>query len=209
MTLPATHWTYLQALAWIRWQQPGIDRYFDDEGAGGRWRACTLYPHAAISAPGLPDATYKVICPNPQRQLDLALCDGRVSAFAIEGISVVNIDPLVWRARTVDRSANRLEPFGPGAARAFLKAAEVMAHWSAASEAVTQRAGSEAQALAWLRAKMADGPKWRGATKEALRVECPIALGPRAWNRVYTKAAADAHCSWSAPGPAKTPRSGR
>ena len=81
-------------------------------------------------------------------------------------------------------------------------AAEVMRHWSAASEAIAQGT-AQAGALAWLKSKMAEGPKRPGVTRASLLIESRIGVGPRAWARAYTDAAKSADPSWRAPGPAR------
>jgi hypothetical protein len=168
-----------------------------------------MYSSGALSAPGLPNATFDVVCQNPQAQLDQAVREGAIRARAVNGLEVREIDTAVWRGLKLNKKSMAFQNGELVALEVLFDAAEVTRHWSTASEAMAQRDGTEAGALAWLKSKMAEGPKRSGVTKASLLIESRIGVGPRAWARAYTDAAKSADPSWRAPGPAKRIRSSR
>ena len=200
---PTAYWTYLQTLAWVRWRQPGVERYFKNGTGPDLWRACIVHPAAALAAPGLPNVTYDVVCQNPQAQLDQAVRDGLILAQTVDGLEIRAIETAVWGSLTLNKKSMTFHQGDLVPVKVLFDAAKVIRHWSMASEATIQRAGTEAEALVWLQSKMAQGPKRRGVTKESLRSECPVGVGTRAWDRVYGTAKKTADASWGASGPAK------
>jgi hypothetical protein len=191
-------WRLVEALAWIRWRDPAAIPYFAGPGAADRWRASKLYASHTIAAPGLPPLSIASVSENAQQQLNLALQDGRVDAFCIDGAAVTCLPAAAFQVGnvTLDSTFNdRGRPLP-----IVFEADQIRAVWPPRSAFVDASVSDEKLVEDWLRDLMRKGPRPADATKESLRLKAPRAIFKKTFDALYRRVAREENLDWSRPG---------
>lgn len=196
-------WTYLQTLAWIRWRK--LDRLakFVGSEAARNWAAALVYPGDPAAAVDSPLAGPRVVCSNPGAQLDGAVRDGRLPAYAVKGLSKELIDPAIWPGLKVNKNSTAVRGDRVVAEQIIFLAADVMKLFGSPSETSEALAADEGAILERLIEYKSQGPKRPRDNATYLKERFAPALGATAWKRVCkaSNAAPTSDASWRKTGP--------